>query len=77
MCSWRRVGVARVFALRGRRPRIMRLVQYSRVGKNRDTMKGKPAGDQKIVPLKKPIIAGRRQLHIPTCCAECFSLNLG
>ena len=40
MCSWRRVAVARVFALVVR-CRIKRLLLYSRVGKNRDT-RGSP-----------------------------------
>ena len=42
MCSWRRVAVARVFALVVR-CRIMRLLLYSRVGKNRDTRRESPA----------------------------------
>ncbi len=42
---WRclRVAVARVFALVVR-CRIMRLLLYSRVGKNRDTRRGSPVG---------------------------------
>jgi len=43
MWRWRRVAVARVFALVVR-CRIMRLLLYSRVGKNRDTKRGSPAG---------------------------------
>jgi len=43
MCSWRRVAVARVFALVVR-CRVMMLIVYSRVGKNRDTRRGSPAG---------------------------------
>jgi hypothetical protein len=43
MWRWRRVAVARVFALVVR-CRIMMLVVYSRVGKNRDTSRGSPAG---------------------------------
>ena len=43
MCSWRRVAVARVFALVVR-CRVRRLLLYSRVGKNRDTRRGPPAG---------------------------------
>ena len=42
MCSWRRVAVARVFALVVR-CRIMMLFVYSRVGINRDTRRGSPA----------------------------------
>ncbi len=43
MWRWRRVAVARVFALVVR-CRIMMLFLYSRVGKNRDTKRGSPAG---------------------------------
>ena len=43
MCSWRRVAVARVFALVVR-CRIKRLLLYSCVGKNRDTRRESPAG---------------------------------
>jgi len=43
MCSWRSVAVARVFAL-VMRCRVKRLLLYSRVGKNRDTRRGSPAG---------------------------------
>ena len=42
MWRWRRVAVARVFALVVR-CRVKRLVVYSRVGKNRDTRRGSPA----------------------------------
>ena len=43
MWRWRRVAVARVFALVVR-CRDMMLFVYSRVGKNRDTTRGSPAG---------------------------------
>jgi hypothetical protein len=43
MCSWRRVAVARVFALVVR-CRGMMLFVNSRVGKNRDTRRETPAG---------------------------------
>ena len=43
MWRWRRVAVARVFALVVR-CRIIRLLLYSRVGKNRDTKRESPAG---------------------------------
>ena len=49
MCSWRRVAVARVFALVVR-CRIMRLVVYSRDGKNRDTWREPPAVPGRAVP---------------------------
>jgi len=43
MWRWRRVAVARVFALVVR-CRIVMVLLYSRVGKNRDTRRGSPAG---------------------------------
>ncbi len=43
MWRWRRVAVARVFALVVR-CRIKLLLLYSRVGKNRDARRGSPAG---------------------------------
>ena len=43
MWRWRRVAVARVFALVVR-CRVMRLLLYSRVGKNRDTSGGPRRG---------------------------------
>ncbi len=43
MWRWRRVAVARVFALVVR-SRVMRLLLNSRVGKNRDTRRESPAG---------------------------------
>jgi len=43
MWRWRRVAVARVFALVVR-CMIMMLFVYSRVGKNRDTRRETPAG---------------------------------
>ena len=59
MWRWRRVAVARVFALVVR-CRIMLLFVYSRVGKNRDTRRGAPAGagagrtaDHLTVPLAR------------------------
>ena len=67
MWRWRRVAVARVFALVVR-CRIMRLLLYSRVGKNRDTSGGPrrepgqpvpPSAffhfDQKILAAQKPM----------------------
>jgi len=51
MWRWRRVAVARVFALVVR-CRVMRLLVYSRVGKNRDTS-GSPRREpgQPVPPL--------------------------
>ena len=43
MWRWRKVAVARVFAL-VLRCRVMRLLLNSRVGKNRDTRRESPAG---------------------------------
>ena len=68
MWRWRRVAVARVFALVVR-CRVMRLLLYSRVGKNRDTRRESPAGagaactaidrsflfSQKILAVRKPM----------------------
>jgi hypothetical protein len=66
MWRWRRVAVARVFALVVR-CRVMRLLLYSRVGKNRDTRRESPAGagaactaikvffSQKILAVQKPM----------------------
>ena len=42
MWRWRRVAVARVFALVVRYE-VIRLLLYSRVGKNRDTLRESPA----------------------------------
>jgi hypothetical protein len=68
MWRWRRVAVARVFALVVR-CRVIRLVVYSRVGKNRDTRRESPAGagaacaashrtvifSQKVLAAQKPM----------------------
>ena len=67
MWRWRRVAVARVFAL-VMRCRVRRLLLYSRVGKNRDTsgsprrQPGQPVPpltvfhfDQKILAAQKPM----------------------
>ena len=68
MWRWRRVAVARVFALVVR-CRDMMLFVYSRVGKNRDTKRESPAGagaacaashitnllSQKILAAQKPM----------------------
>jgi len=68
MWRWRRVAVARVFALVVR-CRYMLLLLYSRVGKNRDTRRGSPAGagaacaashrtvlfSQKVLAAQKPM----------------------
>ena len=50
MCSWRRVAVARVFALVVR-CRVMMLFDYSRVGKNRDTSGSAPRERGQAVAL--------------------------
>ena len=56
MWSWRRVAVARVFALVVR-CRIMRLLLYSRVSKNRDTIEGprREPGQAVPQPLNGPL----------------------
>ena len=66
MCSWRRVAVARVFAL-VMRCRIKRLKVYSRAGKNRDTRRETPAGaglgrtaDHSAVFFSQQILAVRK-----------------
>jgi len=66
MWRWRRVAVARVFALVVRY-RIRQLLLYSRVGKNRDTKRGSPAGagagrtaDHLTVLLSQKILAVRK-----------------
>ena len=59
MWRWRRVAVARVFALVVR-CRVMMLFVYSRVGKNRDTRgsapreRGRPAGFCPAASAAKP-----------------------
>src|SRR5690606_18825931 len=87
MWRWRRVAVARVFALVVRY-RVKRLVVYSRVGKNRDTMRESPAGagagrtaDHSAVLFSQKILAVRKANDIyrpvmPTCysiSSSCFS----
>jgi len=66
MCSWRRVAVARVFALVVR-CRIMLLFVYSRGGKNRDTRRESPAAagagrtaSHKTVFFSQKILAVRK-----------------
>ena len=65
MWRWRRVAVARVFALVVR-CRVKRFVLYSRVGKNRDTRRECPAGagpgrtaDQLTVLFSQKVLAVR------------------
>ena len=66
MWRWRRVAVARVFALVVRCS-VMRLLLYSRVGKNRDTRRGSPAGagagrgaSHKTFFFSYPLVAPRK-----------------
>ncbi len=66
MWRWRRVAVARVFALVVR-CRVMMLFVYSRVGKNRDTRRECPAGagpgrtaDHLAVLFSQKILAVRK-----------------
>ena len=89
MCSWRRVAVARVFALVVRY-RVMMLFVYSRVGKNRDTKRESPAGagagrtadhlaflfSQKILAVQKPI-AYTDLLAVVPVYSYSFTIRLG
>ena len=88
MWRWRRVAVARVFALVVR-CRIMMLFVYSRVGKNRDTSggprrePGQPAPplkvfhfDQKILAVQKPI-AYTDLLAVVPIYSYSFTIRLG
>ncbi len=66
MWRWRRVAVARVFALVVR-CRVKRLLLHSRVGKNRDTRRGSPAGagagrtaDHLTVRFSQKVLAVRK-----------------
>ena len=66
MWRWRRVAVARVFAL-VMRCRRMILFGYSRVGKNRDTRRGTPAGagagrtaDHLMILFSQKVLAVRK-----------------
>jgi len=68
MWRWRRVAVARVFALVVR-CRIMRHLLYSRVGKNRDTRRESPAGagaacaaNHRTVSLSQKILAAQKPM---------------
>ena len=76
MWRWRRVAVARVFALVVR-CRVMRLLLYSRVGKNRDTRRESPAGagagrtaDHLAVLFSQKVLAVRRanDIYRPVSC---------
>ena len=68
MWRWRRVAVARVFALVVR-CRVMRLLLYSRVGKNRDTKRESPASAGAAcaaralnVPLFRKVLAAQKAM---------------
>ena len=76
MCSWRRVAVARVFALVVRY-RIMMLFVYCRVGKNRDTSRGSPAGagagrtaDHLTVLFSQNILAAQKAMTYTDLLAQ-------
>ena len=82
MCCWRRVAVARVFALVVRCG-IMMLFVYSRVGKNRDTRRESPAGagagrtaDHLTVLFSQKILAVRsaNDIYRPVSGRYLFSL---
>ena len=76
MWRWRRVAVARVFALVVR-CRIMMSFVYSRVGKNRDTRRESPAGagagrtaDHLTVLFSQKVLAVRsaNDIYRPVMC---------
>jgi len=76
---WRRVAVARVFALVVRY-RIMMLFVHSRVGKNRDTRRESPAGagagrtaDHLTVLFSQKVLAVRKAncIYRPVTCRRC------
>ena len=78
MWRWRRVAVARVFALVVR-SRAMLLLLYSRVGKNRDTRRGSPAGagagrtaDHLAVLFSQKVLAVRSANDIYRPVSSCF-----
>ncbi len=83
MWRWRRVAVARVFALVVR-CRILMLLLYSRVGKNRDTRRGSPAGagagrtaDHSSVLFSQNILAVRKanDIYRPVSTSSLFNLS--
>jgi hypothetical protein len=80
MWRWRRVEVARVFALLVR-CRIMLLFDYSRVGKKRDTRRGSPAGagagrtaDHLAFFFSQKILAvrGGNDIYRPVMLRDCY-----
>jgi len=82
MWRWRRVAVARVFAL-VMRSRIIRLLLYSRVGKNRDTRRESPAGagagrtaDHLAILFRQEILAVRKanDIYRPVSSSICFGI---
>ena len=77
MWRWRRVAVARVFALVVR-CKVMRLLHYSRVGKNRDTRRESPAvagagrtADHLTVLFSQKVLAVREanDIYRPVRCS--------
>ena len=83
MWRWRRVAVARVFAL-VMRCRVKRLLLYSRVGKNRDTRRECPAGagpgrtaDQLTILFSQKILAVRKanDIYRPVSTSSLFYLS--
>jgi hypothetical protein len=84
MWRWRRIAVARVFALVVRY-RIMRLILYSRVGKNRDTKREPPAeagagrtADHLTVLFSQKILAVRKanDIYRPVRGSAAYLINL-
>ena len=83
MWRWRRVAVARVFALVVR-CRVMRLLLNSRVGKNRDTRREPPAGagagrtaDYLTVLFSQKVLAVRKanDIYRPVSTSSLFNLS--
>ncbi len=82
MWRWRRVALARVFALVVRCG-IMLLYEYCRVGKNRDIRRESPAGagagrgaSHKIVLFSYPVVAPRKanDIYRPVMRWQLFNL---
>jgi len=81
MWRWRRVAVARVFALVVR-CRVKRLLVYSRVGKNRDTKRESPAGagaacaaNHRTVLFSQKILAAQKPMTYTDLLAPVFILD--
>ena len=84
MWRWRRVAVARVFALVVR-CRIMLLLVYSRVGKNRDTKRESPVGagaacaaSHRTVLFSQKILAAQKPMtYTDLLAVDFYSITIG